>query len=402
MSAFCLLPVRPQDRCYLIMKAEHPVTKVTYFVIDKCLPFRASIRCSHFQSFSDALAHILEYKLRFWIILTNYLDDFLFIAYTRSMYNEAMECFFVICGKIQCPFSPKETECVTQYIVFLGMLMNGRTLTLSVPDEKRQKAIKLLNWVIKKKKVTVHIVQKLTGVLNFLTRAIIPGWTFTRNMYNKLKIKDKEGKPLKQYHHIMVDSFFRRDCMIWLQFLKDTRNQALCHPFIDVSSFEYATELCFYTDASLNLLYGMGGIFGNSWIVGPWGQEFITKQKPSIEFLELFMLCAGVMIWADRLVNNRYIIYCDNQAVISMVNNLTLTCNQCMKLIRMLTLNNMRYHRRIFVRYVWSEQNILADALSRMNFSKFWKNAPKSMNKLPDSVDQSIWPVDKVWFYDSL
>ena len=190
--------------------------------------------------------------------------------------------------------------------------------------------------------------------------------------------------------------------MMWLQFLKDTWNQALFCPFIDVSSFKYTTELCFYTDASLNPLYGMGGIFSNSWIVGPWGQEFIKKQKPSIEFLELSTLCAGVMTWADRLVNNRYIIYCDNQAVISMVNNLTSTCNQCMKLIRILTLSNMRYHRRIFVRYIKSEQNILVDALSRMNFSKFWKNAPKSMNKLPDSIDPSIWLVDKVWFNDSL
>ena len=289
-----------------------------------------------------------------------------------------------------------------QYIVFLGMLMNGKTLTLSVPDEKRLKAINLLNWTLAKKKVTVHIVQKLTGVLNFLTRAIIPGRTFTRNMYNKLKVKDKEGKPLKQYHHITVDSCFRKDCMMWLQFLKDTRNQSLCCPFLDVSSFEYATELFFYTDASLNQLYGLGGIFGDSWIVGPWGQEFITKQEPSIEFLELFALCAGVFTWADRLVNNRFIIYCDNQAVISMVNNLISTCNQYMKLIRMLTLNNMKYHRRIFVRYVRSEKNIPTDALSRLNFAKFWKYAPKLMNRLPDPIDQTIWPVDKVWFNDSL
>ena len=63
----------------------------------------------------------------------------------------------------------------TTLIVFLGILLNGRSYTLSIPMEKRNKAVQLIQTAISKRKVTVHFIQKLTGTLNFLNRAIVPG-----------------------------------------------------------------------------------------------------------------------------------------------------------------------------------------------------------------------------------
>ena len=54
---------------------------------------------------------------------------------------------------------------------------------------KKIKAIEALSTVISKRRVTVHQVQKLTGLLNFLNRAMIPGHTFTRRMYSKFALK---------------------------------------------------------------------------------------------------------------------------------------------------------------------------------------------------------------------
>ena len=54
-SAFRILGICPGQRCYLILKAQHPITKEWFFFVDKCLPFASSISCSHFQRFSDAL-----------------------------------------------------------------------------------------------------------------------------------------------------------------------------------------------------------------------------------------------------------------------------------------------------------------------------------------------------------
>ena len=80
-----------------------------------------------------------------------------------------------------------------------------------------------------------------------------------------------------------------------------------------------------------------------------------------------------------------------------MVNFWASSCVQCRKLIRLLALDCMKCNRRIFVRYVRSKLNFLADALSRGRMHDFWKKAPITMSKRPDELPLSIWPVEKLW-----
>ena len=397
IRSFHLLPIQTKDPCWLVMKCLHPISGKIFFFVDKCLPFGASRSCALTQKFSDALAFITQKRTHFWIVITNYLDDFLFISYTRKLCNEAMSAFLLVCTNVGYPISEEKTEWATQCIVFLGMLLDGSRHVLVVPEEKKYKAIGLLKQVKSVKKITIKKVQELTGLLNFLARAVIPGQMYTRNMYNKLKICDKQGKPLKQYHHVSVDTAFKSDCEMWLDFLT-SGNQCLCQPFVDINAFKYATDLAFWTDASAKSTLGFGGVFSDNWIVVRWGEDFINDEKPSIEFLELFPLCAGVLTWANRLRDNRFIIYYDNQAVVAMVNNSTSTCNQCMKLIRILVLDCMKYNRRIHVRYISSKSNFLADSLSRMEFKCFWSKAPPSMQLELDQITNQLWPVEKIWF----
>ena len=83
-SAFHILGILPGHRCFLVMMAKHPLTGKTYFFVDKCLRFGATISCSHFQRFSNALKEIVEGVANQTMLtfITNYLDDFLFVYYT--------------------------------------------------------------------------------------------------------------------------------------------------------------------------------------------------------------------------------------------------------------------------------------------------------------------------------
>ena len=51
-SAFRVLPLLVRNRCFLLLKAQHPTTGEWFYFIDKCLLFGASISCAHFQRFS--------------------------------------------------------------------------------------------------------------------------------------------------------------------------------------------------------------------------------------------------------------------------------------------------------------------------------------------------------------
>ena len=81
-----------------------------------------------------------------------------------------------------------------------------------------------------------------------------------------------------------------------------------------------------------------------------------------------------------------------------MVNKLTSLCPQCMKLIRILVLDGMLKNRKLKVKFVLTKQNILADALHRLDFHRFWSNAPGTMRSQPTKMPELIWPVEKLWF----
>ena len=139
-------------------------------------------------------------------------------------------------------------------------------------------------------------------------------------------------------------------------------------------------------------------MFGDRWIFGLWGEQYIDEESPSIEFLELFALCAGILTWAHLLTNCRIIVYCDNEAVVHMVNNMTSKCPQCMKLIRLLILGGLNHNRRVFVRHVKTAENKRADALSRYQFDHFWQHSKETTFEIPDRISSKLWPLEQIWF----
>ena len=177
-SAFHVLCMNKRSFCWLVFKAIDPSDRKVKYFVDKCLPFGASISCAHYQCFSNSLCHIVSYRTKKKSI-TNYLDDFLFIVITRWICNQMIQRFLDLCAEINIPVAAEKTEWATTIIVFLGILLDGEHLLMSIPIEKQQKALRLFKDLEGKKKVMVKQLQVLTGYLNFLSKAIVPGRVFT-------------------------------------------------------------------------------------------------------------------------------------------------------------------------------------------------------------------------------
>ena len=164
-------------------------------------------------------------------------------------------------------------------------------------------------------------------------------------------------------------------------------------PMIDVLSPELTSDqICFYSDASASKVLGYGCIFNTKWLQGYWNTEFIEQCKPSIEYLELFALTAGLLTWGHMIRDCRVTIFCDNSAVVSMVNDLTSSCRNCMVLLRMITLNGLKFNRRVRTKYVRSRDNGLADALSRGQMMRFRKLGPH-MDEKPCIIHSDLIPM---------
>lgn len=342
---------------------------------------------------SDGIAHILKQKTGF--VSCNYLDDFLHVANTKEDCNLVLDTFLEICSEIGMPISHEKTERPTQTLTFLGIQLDSQQQRMLVPAEKKFRALDDLDEVINSRKVTVLRLQQLTGLLNFIGRAIVPGRAFTRRMYSKFS-----NPRLKQHYHITVDRELRQDSIVWKRFLNLTG--AVNRPFIDFSKDTTATELNWYTDSSRNTEYGFGCYFSGRYAFALWNdseQDFILKYEPSINFLELYAIVLSVELWCHLIQNRRVTIFSDNESAVHMINNSSSTCKSCMKLIRILTLTSLRHNTRIFLKHVPGKFNVLSDSLSRDNLPRFLKFAPKhNLAPAPEKLPPTVWPLKPEWF----
>ena len=235
--------------------------------------------------------------------------------------------------------------------------------------------------------------QKICGFLNFLGKCVIPGRAFTRRIYVYTS-----GDKLKPHHHIKINGEMRSDLQMWLTFLKHP--SVYSRPFLDFSNYLVADEIDMYSDASGKI--GFGALCGKDWMFQTWDEYFIKRYKPSIEYLELYGVTAGVLTWIHRFRNRRIILFCDNKSVVDMINLTTTSCKNCMVLIRIIVLKGLIENVRIFARHIKGTKNILADNLSRNRLDLFKKNCSlqeRMMSNDPTDIPLAIWPLSKIWKY---
>ena len=84
-----------------------------------------------------------------------------------------------ICAFIDCPLSPEKTVGPAQQIEFLGLGLDSVTMTIFISKDKLDKATAKIWEQLAHHNTTVHHIQSLAGLLNFLTRAIKLTRTFS-------------------------------------------------------------------------------------------------------------------------------------------------------------------------------------------------------------------------------
>ena len=386
-AAFRNLGIRPEDFWLLVMKAKSPIDGKFYYFVDKALPFGASISCSHFQRVSNGIAHIIKYRAGRPNV--NYLDDFLFAALMRLHCNRQIQTFLDVCEQVGMPVNFEKTFWATTCLTFLGLLINTVSQTVSIPRDKIEKAHQLIDKVLlnKSRKLTLHQLQQICGYLNFLCKAVVPGRAFTR------RICSHTSGVLKPHHHIKITEEMKLDLEMWKIFLRHP--SAYCRPFLDFSDKVKSTDIDFYTDASGKI--GFGGVCQNSFMFEYWDRDFLSEQSPSIDYLELYAVAAAVLAWISRFRNRRVTIFTDNKGVRDMINSNVASTKNSMVLIRIIVLKCLVENVKLKAKYVASEDNNLADHLSRGRIKQFRKDSKGKYEKDPTAIPNEIWPIDKVW-----
>ena len=182
---------------------------------------------------------------------------------------------------------------------------------------------------------------------------------------------------------------------IWMKFLSDPL--IFCRPFLDCFE-QTAADIDMYSDASGSKIKGFGAYCGQQWVAQAWDKIWFERENPSIEYLELYAVTTAVILWLKKFKNTRILLPCYNESVCKMINKSSAGCKNCMVLLRIIVLESLRLNTKITAEWMATGDNGKADALSRLEFDRFWDLADEdNMNQEPHELPDELWPVAKIW-----
>ena len=94
--------------------------------------------------------------------------------------------------------------------------------------------------------------------------------------------------------------------------------------------------------------------------------------------------------------NQTVTLFCDNSSVCDMINDTAGKCKNTMVLLRLIVLEGMVQNVNIRAKWVKTEDNGKADAISRMQWKRF-RSLGSDMNEMPEDIPEQIWPITKIW-----
>ena len=306
--------------------------------------------------------------------ITHYLDDFLavFAAADAAAAREYEQTFSTICQVLGLEIKSSKNASGT-VIDFLGLVIDTAKMEARLPAEKKDRALLLISELTKRNSCTLLDLQRVTGLLNFLSKVIPLGRTFCRRLYNL-----EQRFPAGGGKHVLrrIPSAARKDLRWWRDLLPNHNGILIIQP--------HRPRWRLWTDAAGKK--GIGGFIlpgdgpskpGYHEVTEFFSARVLFSQRNEhINVKEMVTVHRAFKKWGPLLAGCHLVIFCDNTAVVSSLRRRT-TRGRLMAVLRQTLLLAARYDIEIDPRWIFSGENCLADALSRFQADKLTLLAPQ-------------------------
>ena len=316
----------------------------------------------------------------------NYLDDF---AGCEDVHNACLaydRLGWVLkeCGLEESveKASPPSTK-----MVFLGVLFNTEDLTLSITPERLNEISGLVKFWLEKDKCTLKELQSLLGKLHFVSNCVKPGRIFVSRLLVWLRKFPSGFSGLMK----KIPRYVMRDLFWWDKFLGVYNGVSM------ISLEEWSDpDIVLSSDSSL---VGCGGVSGSQYFHAAF-PSFIVKKSLHINALELLIIVVCLKLWSISFKGKKIRVFCDNMSSVTVLN--TGACRNVFmqSCLREICFLSATYQFEIRGQHLSSEDNRLADWLSRWSLDEFYQdlflqeavqNKWKEVN-VPESYFQFIAP----------
>ena len=291
-----------------------------------------------------------------------------------------MNTFKELACELALPLAEEKTEAPTTVLTFLGIEIDTERQTSRLPVEKLEVLKAKIGALLGKSKATLRELQEIVGHLNFACRVVAPGRAFIR------RISAAMAGLKRPLHRARVTQGMKEDLKVWMQFLAGFNG-------ISFWRSERSVQVEFQVHSDAAGAHGFGIYHRGKWCAGSWPEAWqedgITRD---LTFLEFFPIVGALWLWAEEWADSVVCFWCDNEAVVCIINSLTSQSERVMKLVRAFTLRALRYNILVHARHIPGLDNSIADALSRRQMERFRQLAPEA-REFPEVLPQEVWHI---------
>lgn len=340
-DAFRLIPIRQEDHPKLGIHVNNS------YYYDTTLPMGSSSSCQLFELFSTALHHIVQFFMPHCHLI-HYIDDFFFMAKNKLLCDIGIQIFKDICNDIGVPLAPGKTTSPSLSTSFLGIQLDTACMCAKLPEDKLIHYTEEVKVVIKKRSITKHSLQSLIGKLSFAS-SVVPARAFLRRMITFM------SRATHPHHYITINKTLKSDLLTWLTFLENYNGITYFRALGSVNS----DTLYMGSDASK---MGFGCTFLKHWIQGKYSGIWREKDITTLELYPIYLMMA---LFGRLIKNSNIIFYCDNMAIVHIINSQSTKHPFMMSIVRSLVLILVEHNINLTCRHIPGKINHICDRLSR-------------------------------------
>ena len=317
---------------------------------------------------------------------TSYLDDLIGVAaasYASDAYQNLGELLQEL-GLLE-NFDKACPPSVVQLV--LGVEINTVEGTISVTGDRMLEIKDLLSEWEKKTKSSKVELQSLIGKLQFISKCVQQSRIFVNRLLDTLRtLSDRKS--------FKIACSFRKDLRWWSKFVDIFNGVSYIPPLVwEEPDITFSTDSC---------LTGCGGICAREYFHASF-PKFIQDQGLPIHKLEMLAVLVGVRLWGKNCEGQKIRIYCDNDAVVQVLNSSKTRDSFMATCLRELWFEVSKYRFQLRAIHLPGEDNRIADWLSRWDLGQCYQNSFRNfISEEPTKYFEIFTPSALFGFSDDL
>ena len=340
--AFRNLRVDPADALKLGIKWQDDV------FIDVSVAFGWVHGSASFQRVSDAVTFLMA---KSGAKMFAYIDDYILISPEADAQRQFRRLASLLTD-LGLPSNPDKQTSPCRKLTCLGIQIDLDANTLSIHPDKLQSIYSSCLDVSTRRHLTRTQYQSLLGKLLYIHKCVKPARTFINRMLALFRTSNRARK-------ISLTAEFFKDLAWFLAFLPSFNGVT----YINKPAIVNGHSL--HIDASLT---GLGGIWNDEVYATPICNLFGIDLK--IVHLEMLNLVIALRVWARKWTHSVVKFYCDNMAVVQVVQTAR-TKDQFLALcLRNIWLITASHDIDLHIEHIQGAHNVHADLLSRLYSNK--------------------------------